>query len=147
MYCIVGFKILYIIDIDVLLSVLLAYVLSGYFQMILSEMNVYKGSVAVINACGELPDRATMPVLRVFSAETTSLGLSGYLRNCPGIFLYNPDLPSGISGISSPANNSYLCVTNPQGHEQSYFAACTYPFDDEGGKTLFQTLQQPAGGR
>ena len=42
MYCIVGFKILNIIDVAILLWVLL-YVLSGCFQMILSELNVYKG--------------------------------------------------------------------------------------------------------
>ena len=62
MYCIVGFKILNIIDVAILLWVLL-YVLSGCFQMILSELNVYKGLW--------LPDRATIPVLRVFGCEMT----------------------------------------------------------------------------
>ena len=69
MYCIVGFKILNIIDVAILLWVLL-YVLSGCFQMILSELNVYKGC-GCKKYLGKLPDRATIPVLRVFGCEMT----------------------------------------------------------------------------
>lgn len=69
MYCIVGFKILNIIDVAILLWVLL-YVLSGCFQMIYPNL-------MFIRACGckkylgKLPDRATIPVLRVFGCEMT----------------------------------------------------------------------------